>query len=72
MRQLLKIVQQVRGSYLHLNTWSVKYLSRKNAKVALGETREIAKGLAPFLVLEENSRISFGRNGKSSYPCSPG
>ena len=27
------------------------------AKVALGLTREIARGLAPFLVLEENSRI---------------
>ena len=28
-----------------------------NAKVALGETQEIAIGLSPFLVLVENSRL---------------
>ena len=32
-------------------------IKRKNAKVALGETREIARGLAPFLVLQAKSRI---------------
>ena len=75
----------VRNKYMngwvvnHRGLWAVSVLpckicgiNRRNAKVALGETLQIARGLALFWVLEENSRIWFGRNGKTCYACSPG
>ena len=70
------------GSSWAVNSCFLLYNLRneqKEREVARGETNafvprapNVGRGLAPFLVLEKNSRIWFGTSGKSCYPYTSG
>ena len=54
------------------NEQEEREVARGEINAFVPRASKVGRGLAPFLVLEKNSRIWFGTSGKSCYPYTPG